>query len=335
MPRHFADLKRYAARVSRVRANGIELHYESFGAGEPLLLIVGIGAQMIQWDDDFCLALAAQGFRVIRFDNRDVGESQILHHLGIPNFRRMVARRALGLQATPPYTLDDMADDTAGLLDALGIDRAHIVGMSLGGMIGQCVALRHPARVASLCLLMSTPGELWACLPAPRMLRALGVRATAGEAGAVQYQLDMFRLISSAPHHTPEARLRQIATLHYRRGLQPDGFARQLAAVLGSPGRLRKLRGVRAPTLVIHGARDPVIPPLAGRLIAGRIPGARLAVIRDMGHDLGPSLWPHVIDAILDNTRRTLPNDAKPMGLLRALCQSPIRCDADPTRAAP
>jgi pimeloyl-ACP methyl ester carboxylesterase len=305
------------------RANGIELHYESFGDGEPLLLIVGIGAQMIQWDDEFCVALAAQGFRVIRFDNRDTGESQVLDHLGRPNFRRMVALRALGLPARPPYTLDDMAEDTAGLLDALGIERAHVVGMSLGGMIGQCLALKHPTRVASLCLLMSTPGELWACLPTPKMLLALGVRAGHGEAGAVQYQLDMFRLISSAPHHTPEARLRRIAALHYQRGLQPGGFARQLGAVLGSPGRLRRLRAVRAPTLVIHGAKDPVIPPLAGRLIAARIPGARLSVIRNMGHDLGPSLWPHAIEAIADNARRTLTADATPMGLARALTQRP------------
>jgi pimeloyl-ACP methyl ester carboxylesterase len=323
--------------MPRARANGIDLHYESFGSGEPLILIVGVGAQMIQWDDDFCVALAARGFRVIRFDNRDVGESQILHHLGLPDFRRMLLRRSLGLRATAPYTLDDMADDTLGLLDALRIERAHVVGMSLGGMVAQCLALRYPARVASLCLLMSTPGELWACLPTPKMLLALGVRAGDGEAGAVQYQLDMFRLISSRPHHTPEASLRRIATLHYRRGLHPSGFARQLAAVLGSPGRLRRLRDVRAPTLVIHGARDPVIPPFAGRLTAARIPGARLAVIRNMGHDLGPSLWPYVIDAIADNTRRTLSADTRPMGFARALRARTIRVHtrSSTTQAAP
>jgi pimeloyl-ACP methyl ester carboxylesterase len=303
------------------RANGINLHYESFGAGEPLILIVGIGAQMVQWDDDFCRALSEQGFRVIRFDNRDVGESQILHHLGTPNFRAMVLRRSVGLSARAPYTLDDMADDTAGLLDALGIGAAHVVGMSLGGMIAQCLALKHPARVLSLCLLMSTPGELWACLPTPKMLLALKVRTGPGEAGAVQYQLDMFRLISSAPHHTPEERLRRIAALHYRRGLHPTGFARQLGAVLASPGRLWKLKHVRAPTLVMHGARDPVIPPFAGRLIAARVPGARLMVIRNMGHDLGPSLWPYAIDAIADNARRVLAEDAKAMGLVRAFLQ--------------
>jgi pimeloyl-ACP methyl ester carboxylesterase len=146
--------------MPNLRANGINLHYESFGEGEPLLLIMGIGAQMIQWDEDFCRALSTEGFRVIRFDNRDVGQSEILDHLGTPDINKLMLQRALGRPIRAPYTLDDMADDTAGLLDALGIDSAHVVGMSLGGMVAQCLALKHPRRVRSLCIIMSAPGEL-------------------------------------------------------------------------------------------------------------------------------------------------------------------------------
>ena len=214
--------------MPKARANGIELHYESFGDGEPLILIMGIGAQMIQWDEDFCRLLAGRGFRVIRFDNRDVGESQILNQLGTPDPRLVLLRGSLGLPVHPPYTLDDMADDTAGLLDALQIRAAHVVGMSLGGMIAQCLALRHPARVQSLGILMSAPGDVLASLPALGALRALTAGGTGnGEQGAIQYQLQLFRVISADPHRTPEARLREIAALHYRRGAHPRGFARQ------------------------------------------------------------------------------------------------------------
>lgn len=310
--------------MPKARANGIELHYESFGDGEPMLLIMGIGAQMIQWEDDFCRVLAARGFRVIRFDNRDVGESEILNRLGTPDLRTVLLRRALGRPVRPPYTLDDMADDTAGLMDALGIPAAHVVGMSLGGMVAQCLALRHPERVQSLGLLMTAPGNLLAGLPTLGALRALTRSGGRGEEGAIRYQLQLFGAIGVSPHRTPEARLREIAALHYRRGAHPRGFARQFAAVVGSPPRLRKLHHVRAPTHVLHGAEDPLIPALAGRLIAARIPGALLSVIANMGHDMGPSSWPYVVDALAANARRTLPDDARPMGFARALAKRPV-----------
>jgi pimeloyl-ACP methyl ester carboxylesterase len=315
--------------MPKARANGIELHYESFGAGEPLILIMGIGAQMIQWDEEFCRALAMQGFRVIRFDNRDVGESEALDRLGTPDLREVLLRRALGMPLKPPYSLDDMADDTAGLLDALEIRAAHVVGMSLGGMVAQCLALRHPERVQSLGVLMSAPGNLLASVPTLAALGALTGRSGHGEEGAIQYQLNLFRVISASPHRTPEARLREIAALHYQRGVRPRGFARQFAAVMGSPPRLRKLHRVRAPTHVIHGDKDPLIPALAGRLIAARIPGALLSVIENMGHDLGPTLWPYAIDALTRNARRTLPEDARPMGFVRALTRRKIRVGED------
>lgn len=315
--------------MPKLTANGIQLHYESFGEGEPLVLIMGIGGQMIQWDEDFCRALSSEGYRVIRFDNRDVGESDVLNHLGTPNINEVMARRLFGRPVPAPYTLDDMADDTKGLLDALGIDKAHIVGMSLGGMVAQCMALRHPERVRSLCIIMSAPGELWAGLPTPKAFSALTYRSNArGEQAAIDYQLNLFRTVSASPHRTPEHRLRELASQHFRRGSHPRGFARQFSAIVASPGRLKRLSQVRIPTLVIHGQEDPLILPWAGRLIAARIPGARLSVIANMGHDLGPTLWEYVIEAIHDNARRSLPRDARPMGVLRALLKRPVEVEA-------
>jgi pimeloyl-ACP methyl ester carboxylesterase len=245
--------------------------------------------------------------------------------MGTPNINRAILRRVLRRPVEAPYTLDDMADDTAGLLDALGLSSAHIVGMSLGGMVAQCMALRHPQRVRSLCIIMSAPGDFWAGLPLPKALSALTHRTNShGEQSAIDYQLNLFSVVSASPHRTPEARLRELAALHYRRGVHPRGFARQFAAILASRGRLSQLDRVRAPTLVIHGERDPLILHWAGRLVAARIPGARLDVIENMGHDLGPTLWPHVIDAITDNAQRTLSSSARAMGILRALRQRPI-----------
>lgn len=311
--------------MPNIRANGIELHYESFGQGEPILLIMGIGAQMIQWDEDFCLALSMQGFRVIRFDNRDVGQSQILNQLGTPDLNRVLLQKALGRRVDAPYTLDDMADDAAGLLDALEIDRAHVVGMSLGGMVAQCMALRHPRRLRSLCVLMSSPGDLLATLPLPKAFLALIHRPEGkGEQAAVSYQLNLFKTVSFAPHQTPEPRLRELAALHFKRGAHPRGFMRQFAAILASEGRLKKLSRIRVPTLVIHGSRDPLILPLAGRLIAARIPGARLEILAGVGHDLGPTLWPFVIDAIIRNGQRKLTGKEQAMGFVKALSQPAI-----------
>jgi pimeloyl-ACP methyl ester carboxylesterase len=178
--------------------------------------------------------------------------------------------------------------------------------------------------VRSLCVIMSAPGDFWA-LPSPRAFSALTFRSDdRGEDGAIDYQLNLFRTVSASPHNTPEARLRELAALHYRRGVHPRGFARQFAAILASQSRLGRLHRVRAPTLVIHGERDPLILHWAGRLVAARIPGARLEVIENMGHDLGPTLWPHVIDAICENAQRELTGAARAMGILRALRQRPI-----------
>lgn len=308
----------------RVSAD-IELAYDSFGDGEPLLLIMGLGAQMVFWEDDFCRTLAARGYRVIRFDNRDVGGSTRLEHLGTPNINRALLNRVLRRKVDAPYSLDDMADDVFGLMDGLGIASAHVVGLSLGGMIAQCMALRRPERVRSLAIMMSGPGEVWASVPSFDALRALLTRP-AGDTQeiVVEHFVESIRMIGFSPHRTPAERIREIATVAYERGMTGRGFSRQFAAIMSAPPRSRRLRRLRVPTVVIHGARDPLIPPISGRLAASQIPGARLLVIEGLGHDLGPSAWPYVLDALVENARRRLPSRPKRLGLLRALRQPAV-----------
>jgi pimeloyl-ACP methyl ester carboxylesterase len=293
--------------VPLVKANGIELEYESFGAddGEPLVLIMGIGGQLVLWDEDFCRALAERGFRVIRFDNRDVGYSSKLDQLGTPDIRRAILRRSLRLPVRAPYTLDEMADDTVGLLDALGLAAAHVVAISFGGMIAQCMALRHPGRVKSLTAIMSNSGELWLNLPERAAFRALTSKVGKTREAAIARQVRLFSVVGRSPHRTPEARVAEIAGAHFDRGVYPRGFARQFAAMMASPARARALRQLRVPTLVVHGDSDPLIRPLGGRILAAAIPDARFLYIRGLGHDFAPSIWPTVIDAIGENSRRS------------------------------
>ncbi|HEY6876671.1 MAG TPA: alpha/beta hydrolase [Polyangiales bacterium] len=309
--------------MPNVRVNpDVELHYEEFGEGEPLLLIMGIGAQMIIWEEEFCRTLAAQGFRVIRFDNRDVGMSTRMDKLPTPNVNEMLLARLRGAPARPPYTLDDMARDTFGLMDALGIDKAHVVGLSLGGMIAQCMALLTPARVKSLAIIMSGPGEFWSAIPTLPALRALTVRPKdLSKEGIITHFVKTWRLLGASPHRTPDERLRALGSLSFERGMNPRGFARQFAAIMAAPVRTKRLRSLHIPTLVLHGAEDPLIPHLAGRSMAAVIPNARLFVIAGMGHDLGPSAWSFAIRQIADNARRKLPIRKHRLGLARALLQ--------------
>lgn len=309
--------------MPKAQVNGIELAYETFGEGEPIVLIMGIGGQMVLWDEHFCRALAARGFKVIRFDNRDVGESSRLDHLGVEHPRDVLIKRLLGRPIRPPYTLDDMADDTAGLIEHLGYSSAHVVGMSLGGMVAQCLALKHPDRVRSLTLIMTNPGELWANIPKLSAYMALTAKVGKTKEAAIARQIKMFKTIGSTIHNTPEERVAEIAALHFERGVYPKGFARQYAALLGSPSRLRRLHTLRVPTVVIHGAEDPLVPPIGGRLLAAFIPGASFALIRGMGHDLGPSVWPFVIDEIVLNSKRPRLTSGK-WPALRALFTRPI-----------
>lgn len=310
--------------MPKVRANGIELAYETFGYGEPLLLVMGIGGQMVLWDEAFCRALAARGFHVIRFDNRDAGQSTQLDHLPTHHPNDVLRKRLRGQPIETAYTLDDMADDAVGLLDALGLPWAHVVGMSLGGMVAQCMALRYPERVRSLSLIMSNTGELWVNVPSPRAYSALIGRAPQTREEQIARQVRLFRTIGASPHRTPTARVAEIAAQHFDRGIHPRGFARQYAALMASSGRLTALSRVRAPTVVIHGAEDPLVRPIGGRLLACAIPRARLALIRGMGHDLGPTVWPRVIEEITRNSKRTQTGPRRLGRSLHALFSRPV-----------
>ncbi|MDB4954763.1 MAG: alpha/beta hydrolase [Myxococcales bacterium] len=291
----------YAARDSSEK--GVELAYDVIGErGLPLVLIMGIGAQRIFWDDEFCDLLVTAGFQVVRFDHRDIGESTRLD-AHVPNPLPLLARSLAGRAVTAPYTLSHMADDVVGLLDALGWPAAHLVGASLGGMVGQHLAIEHPDRVRSLTSIMSSPGGR-RYVPEPRAFRALFAKApkTAEEAG--RHVERMFGVIGSPAWPIDGARLRALGETSYARGMNPRGFLRQFAAVLASGDRREKLPAVQVPTLVIHGTRDPMFPLAAGRTMAKLIPGATWLPIAGMGHDLPAPLWPMLVNAIARHAER-------------------------------
>ena len=280
----------------------LEIAYDSFGdPGDPaMLLIMGLGMQMTGWDPQLCELLAAEGFHVIRFDNRDVG-----HSTKIRDERRVrLSGVLLGNKRTAAYGLEDMADDAVGLLDALEIDAAHVVGASLGGMIAQLVAIRSPKRVLSLASLMSGPGDRWNRLPRLRVLGTFLRRAPKDRDGYVDHAVKMFRLIGSPDYPTDEDRLRERSGVSFDRSHYPLGVSRQLQAATSSSSRKRYLRELRLPTVVIHGAEDRLAPARGGRATAKAIPGAELVEIPGMGHDLPRQLWPRIVEAIVRNARR-------------------------------
>jgi pimeloyl-ACP methyl ester carboxylesterase len=283
----------------RARVGDVELAYDRFGdpqRGRPLVLIMGIGSQRVMWDDKFCAQLVARGFCVVRFDHRDIGESSRID-APVPRPVPLFVRRTLGLHVPAPYTLSDMATDVAGLIAAAGFTSAHVVGVSLGGMVAQHLAIEHPAKVRSLVSIMSTPGAR-RYLPAPRAFFALFRRPpkTAEEAGR---QIERtFQTIGSTAWPVDGDRLRALGERAFERGLSPRGFLRHFAAVLASGDRRRKLRDVTVPTLIIHGSSDPMFPIRAGRDLARLMPDATWLPIAGMGHDLPSPLWPILVAAI-------------------------------------
>ena len=285
------------------RANGIDICYEIFGepTAEPMLLIMGLGAQMVLWDDAFCEQIAARGFRVIRFDNRDIGQSSKLSggkRLGAVELLKL---RFLKIPVAAPYRIIDMARDTTGLMDVLGIKSAHLVGASMGGMIAQEVAISFPERVRSLTSIMSTTGN--PKVPPPTKEAAAMLMAppptTREEYFARFAQTWKILRVGSFPED--EALDPSRAARIYSRGLNPAGVGRQLRAILASGSRKTRLASVTAPTLVIHGTVDPLVHPMGGRDTAASIPGARLLMIEGMGHAIPIPMWPQIIGAIAEH----------------------------------
>jgi pimeloyl-ACP methyl ester carboxylesterase len=279
--------------------NGIAIEYEEHGdpAGRPLLLIHGLGAQLIAWKIEFLGLLGAQGFRLIVFDNRDVGLSTWFDDAGLPNLFTLFG----GGEAYVPYVLDDMADDAAGLLDWLGIGAAHVMGVSLGGMIAQATVIRHPTRVLSLCSIMSTPDARTVGQPKPEALQVLLQPPVTRREEVIESSVEAERVISSPAYPFDEGYVRDSAGVAYDRAFHPEGGARQLAAAIASPDRRGPLGSVAVPTVVIHGTEDPLIQPDGGEATAKAIPGAKLVLIEGMGHDLPIELYERVVGEIKAN----------------------------------
>ena len=286
----------------QISANGIAIEVEDLGkpTGEPLLLIMGLGMQLTAWHRGLVQQMLDQGFRVIRFDNRDVGLSQNFDGLGAPNLALAALQRLARWPVRSAYSLSDMADDAAGVLTALGLKSAHVCGASMGGMVAQQLALNHPERVRSLTLMMTDSGARGLPRPTLKVSAALLARP------ADPYDLDslvdhyyrLFRLIGSPAYPGPEAWLRQVCADAVRRSNRPQGFARQLMAIAADTGRAAQLGRIKRPTLVLHGLADPLIPVAAAHDLAARIPGAQLELIEGMGHDLPEPLWPRFVAAI-------------------------------------
>ena len=279
---------------------GITLCYETYGdpADPPVVLVMGLATQMIAWHEDFCEQLADRGFYVVRFDNRDIGRST---HLGFrpPTMRQMLRRRV----GPEQYSLSDMAEDTAGLIRELEIAPAHVVGASMGGMIGQVLAAEHPEVVRSLTSIMSTTGSRWHGQPALSVYKYLLRPPPRDREGYVERAAEVFGLVGSTGFPRDESYIRERAARSYDRSYDVRAGGRQLGAIVASADRTEQLRTIRVPTLVIHGTVDKMIKPSGGRATAKAIPGARLQEIEGMGHDLPRGVWPQILDAISEHSR--------------------------------
>jgi pimeloyl-ACP methyl ester carboxylesterase len=282
------------------RANGIDICYEIFGDpnAEPMLLIMGLGAQMIHWDDDFCRQLAARGFRVIRFDNRDIGKSSKLSGGKRLTPLELLKMRFLKIPVAAPYKIRDMAEDVVGLMDALHVKSAHLVGASMGGMIAQEVAILFPQRVRSLTSIMSTTGDPKVPPPSREASALLMAPPPATKEEYFERFAQTWKVLRVGSFPEDEALDRSRAERTYERGLNPAGVGRQLRAILASGSRKERLASVKVPTLVIHGTVDPLVRPEGGKFTTAAIPGAKLLMIEGMGHALPIPMWPQIIDRI-------------------------------------
>lgn len=294
-------------RTGRLDAGGLHLYFEDWGdeSAPPVLLIMGLGAQLVAWPDAFCELLVDAGYRVIRYDNRDVGLSdQAKSRERFQPIRNAYVRAKLGFRVEAPYTLYDMAADAVALMDALELDRAHVIGASMGGMIAQLVAARYPQRVRSLVSLMSSSGAPWLPSGKLRLLLRLVTRPPSMEREALMaHYVQTMRMMASPAFPMSREEMRARTRRWLERAYNPAGTARQMLAILATGSRVKELRRIQAPTLVIHGKSDPLVPVSHGRHTARCIPGARLEIIPGMGHDLPPGLLPLLCEKIVPHLR--------------------------------
>lgn len=288
--------------MPQVTANGIDIEYETFGSSSDptLLLIMGLGMQMIAWPEPFCRELASQGFRVIRYDNRDTGFSTKFDGARAPGLPALLLRSLLRLPIRVPYTLFNMAEDATGLLDGLDIPSAHIVGASMGGMIAQNLAARFPERVRSLTSIMSTSGHRSLPGADPLVSRHLfrSRPTTADREAVIAHNMRTLELIGSPAYPVDEETRREMTSLSFDRCYYPAGFTRHVAAIVQDGDRRERLGMISAPTLVIHGREDRLVPLAGGIDTAEHVPGARLEIIDGMGHNLPAGLWPKLVEMI-------------------------------------
>lgn len=293
--------------MSNVKANGIQIEYDTFGdsSSAPLLLIIGLGSQMIFWDEKLCEKLAGNGLFVIRFDNRDVGLSTKIEEAGIPDLMAAFEAQMKGEKIQAHYTLDDMADDSVGLLAALGIEKAHICGMSMGAAIAQTVAIRHPSHVLSLISIYGSTGNPELPQPKPEALNVFLTPPPEEREACIEYLIDSFKILAGSGFPFDEEWHRNLAARAYDRAFYPQGMARQLMAILAHYNRKPALKSVTAPTLIIHGDEDPIVPVEGGKDAAEAIPDAELIIIEGMGHDMPHNgAWNQIVEALVKHIHR-------------------------------
>ncbi|MFX0205697.1 MAG: alpha/beta fold hydrolase [Candidatus Hodarchaeota archaeon] len=290
------------SKETTVKINGIEITYDTFGDSRapPMLLVMGLGAQMTMWDETFCKEIAANGYWVIRFDNRDVGLSTKFDDAGIPDLMEMMMKVQQGESVEAPYTLLDMANDAIGLLDALKIETAHVVGASMGGMIAQTIAIHYPERVCTLISIMSSTSNPELPQPQPEAISILITPPPSDRAEHIEESVKIWRFLNGELPFDEEF-VRKRSALAFDRSYYPMGTGRQLAAILASGSRKEELNNVKAPTLVIHGDADPLVHVEGGKETAEVIPGAKLLIIEGMGHSIPAAAAPRIIEAIINH----------------------------------
>lgn len=300
--------------MAQLQVNGLKIEYDTFGAenADPLLLIMGLGTQMTAWSPDFCNALADHGHYVVRFDNRDIGLSTKFHDVKAPGRLRYVINHVFHTGLNAPYSLNDMAADAAGVLDALGIESAHVVGASMGGMIAQLLTIGHPRRVKSLTSIMSSSGDPRLPAARPDVVRHLFAKRpkSPDPTDMLEHTIKTVRLISSPGYPRGDEEWRELIAASLARSFYPQGFMRQMAAIVEDGSRVQRLKTIKKPTLVIHGSDDPLVPMECGVDTARHIEGAKLEILEGMGHDLPPQLVDRITSLIARHTRGSAQQDA-------------------------